>query len=150
MLHCIVSCRVGSGRDTSRRDSTHRIASSCIALHRIASIESRRVASHRTAPHRIASHRIATYRIVLYCIAILPVSTTDCKADVAFVADSSKSISELEWFMTKQFIIDVVLGLKAANSETRVSVISFSSRVSSYSITFVLPYYTLFMDLKIK
>jgi len=59
----------------------------------------------------------------------LAVSTTDCQADVAFVADSSRSITELEWFMTKQFIIDTALGLKAANDKSRVSVVSFSTTV---------------------
>lgn len=50
-------------------------------------------------------------------------------ADLVFVLDSSGSLSEKNWYETKQFVIDVVKGLNVAYDETHVSVISYSTEV---------------------
>ena len=44
--------------------------------------------------------------------AISIVVVGDCKADVIFVLDSSGSIGFMNWFHVKQFVMDVVKGLK--------------------------------------
>ena len=50
--------------------------------------------------------------------------------DVVFVADASRSISELQWSQTKQFIIDMIRALHAANPDSRFAVFSFSAPVN--------------------
>ncbi|KAI0240166.1 hypothetical protein LSAT2_009126 [Lamellibrachia satsuma] len=51
----------------------------------------------------------------------------DCKAEVIFLLDSSASYGALNWFIQKQFVMDVVQSLKVGADQTRVGVISFSS-----------------------
>ncbi|KAK2174410.1 hypothetical protein NP493_806g00002 [Ridgeia piscesae] len=53
----------------------------------------------------------------------------DCRADVVFVLDSSGSIGFLDWFRVKQFVLDVVQGLKVMKNQTRVGVVSFATTV---------------------
>ena len=59
-----------------------------------------------------------------------PPSAEGCGiADLVFVLDSSGSVSEKNWYETKQFVIDVVKALNVAADETHVSVISYSTEV---------------------
>ena len=51
----------------------------------------------------------------------------DCKGDIVFVLDSSASIGSHNWFVVKQFVMDVVRGLKISEAQTRVGVVSFST-----------------------
>ncbi|KAK2186747.1 hypothetical protein NP493_190g03002 [Ridgeia piscesae] len=53
----------------------------------------------------------------------------NCTADIMFVLDSSGSIGYMKWFVAKQFVIDVVKGLKIREDQTRIGVISFSTTV---------------------
>ena len=53
----------------------------------------------------------------------------DCRGDVVFIIDSSFSIGELNWFITKQYVIDIIHGFKISSDQTRVGVVSFSTIV---------------------
>jgi len=53
----------------------------------------------------------------------------DCRGDIVFIIDSSSSIGEPNWFITKQFVIDIIRGMKISADQTRVGVISFSTQV---------------------
>ena len=46
------------------------------------------------------------YYVVLFSVI------GDCKADIVFIMDSSASIGSLNWFHLKQFVLDLVQGLK--------------------------------------
>jgi len=53
----------------------------------------------------------------------------DCgEADVAFLLDSSASIGERNWWMTKQFAIDVSKGLAVGPGKIHIGAVSFSRR----------------------
>ena len=53
----------------------------------------------------------------------------DCKADVIFVLDSSGSIGFMNWFHVKQFVMDVVLGLKVRQLRFRLSDVHFRNKM---------------------
>ena len=55
---------------------------------------------------------IFIYTLMLIMMSIIPTVIGDCKADVIFVLDSSGSIGFMNWFHVKQFVMDVVQGLK--------------------------------------
>ncbi|KAI0239671.1 hypothetical protein LSAT2_009633 [Lamellibrachia satsuma] len=65
------------------------------------------------------------------CIPVIQVVMGDCKADVIFVLDSSDSYGVLNWFNIKQFIMDIVQGLKVGENQTRIGMISYSTMVRS-------------------
>ena len=52
------------------------------------------------------------------------------KADILYVLDSSGSVGDLNWFIEKQFTIDVSKALDIGSDETRVGVVSYSTEVS--------------------
>ncbi|KAK2183576.1 hypothetical protein NP493_304g03007 [Ridgeia piscesae] len=51
----------------------------------------------------------------------------NCNVDIIFVLDSSGSIGVYNWFVTKQFVIDVILGMNANMNMTRVGVVVYST-----------------------
>ena len=53
----------------------------------------------------------------------------DCISDVVFVMDSSGSMGRYNWTVVKQFVIDVIKGLKVADEDTHVGVVTFSTEV---------------------
>ena len=53
----------------------------------------------------------------------------NCAADVIFVIDSSACVGFLNWYMIKQFVMDIVQGLNVAEGQTRIGVVSFSTMV---------------------
>ncbi|KAI0232634.1 hypothetical protein LSAT2_017058, partial [Lamellibrachia satsuma] len=53
----------------------------------------------------------------------------NCTADLIFVLDSSGSIGFMNWFVVKQFVIDVVKGLKVRDDQTRIGIVSYSTMV---------------------
>ncbi|KAI0208075.1 hypothetical protein LSAT2_007248 [Lamellibrachia satsuma] len=68
-------------------------------------------------------------------------SEGDCVGDVVFVLDSSGSIGFLNWSVSKQFVIDVMKGLKVSSEGTHVSVVIYSTEVETcFSLT---AYYTM-------
>lgn len=53
----------------------------------------------------------------------------DCNVDIIFVLDSSGSIGSYNWYVTKQFVIDVILGMNANANMTRVGIITYSTTI---------------------
>ncbi|KAK2161998.1 hypothetical protein NP493_1548g00037 [Ridgeia piscesae] len=53
--------------------------------------------------------------------------TGDCRGDIVFILDSSHSIGSQNWFVVKQFVMDVIHGLKISADQTRVGVVSFAT-----------------------
>ena len=64
--------------------------------------------------------------------AISIVVVGDCKADVIFVLDSSGSIGFMNWFHVKQFVMDVVLGLKVRQLRFPLSDVKFINKIKMY------------------
>ncbi|KAI0208076.1 hypothetical protein LSAT2_007249 [Lamellibrachia satsuma] len=54
-----------------------------------------------------------------------------CRGDIIIVLDSSASIVDRNWYIEKQFAIDVIKGLKVSYNETHVGVISYSTTVQT-------------------
>ncbi|KAK2178276.1 hypothetical protein NP493_550g05031 [Ridgeia piscesae] len=53
----------------------------------------------------------------------------NCTADVIFVIDSSASINFMNWYVAKQFVMDVIQGLKVSEHQTRIGLVSYSTMV---------------------
>ena len=51
----------------------------------------------------------------------------DCRRDVVFILDSSVSVKKLNWYVIKQFVTDIIRGLKIIDDQTRVGIVSFST-----------------------
>ena len=51
---------------------------------------------------------------------------------MVFVFDSSASIGEKNWWVTKQFAIDVAKGLVIDNDETRIGVVTYSRHATTH------------------
>lgn len=56
-----------------------------------------------------------------YLFVVFVLVIGNCTADLIFVLDSSGSIGFMNWFVVKQFVIDVVKGLKVKYIFTRTS-----------------------------
>jgi len=52
-----------------------------------------------------------------------------CRGDLVFVLDSSQSIKALQWFIVKQFVMDIIRGLNVNAKQTRVGVVVYSTWV---------------------
>jgi len=48
---------------------------------------------------------------------------------VIFVIDSSASINFMNWYVAKQFVMDVIQGLKVSEHQTRIGLVSYSTMV---------------------
>ena len=55
------------------------------------------------------------------------VAKGNCGAEVIFLLDSSESVGFLDWYVIKQFVTDMAQGLKVAEDQTRIGVVSFSN-----------------------
>jgi hypothetical protein len=53
------------------------------------------------------------------------------KADVVFVFDSSASIGERNWWVTKQFAIDIIKGLIIDADESRIGAVIYSEEAET-------------------
>ena len=51
---------------------------------------------------------MTSFKLVCFVLVVIG----NCTADIMFVLDSSGSIGYMKWFVAKQFVIDVVKGLK--------------------------------------
>ena len=54
------------------------------------------------------------------------VSEVNCTVDVIFVIDSSDMVSDLQWHVVKQFVVDLIEGLNVDGSGSRMGVIVYS------------------------
>ena len=54
------------------------------------------------------------------------------RADVTFVLDSSASIGERNWWVTKQFAIDVMRGLTISPEDSRMAVVTYSHDATTH------------------
>ena len=64
---------------------------------------------------------------VLYPFSLSLAVVGDCRRDVVFILDSSSSVAKLDWYVIKQFVTDIIRGLKIIDDQTRVGVVSFST-----------------------
>ena len=64
---------------------------------------------------------------VLYPFSLSLAVVGACRRDVVFILDSSVTVGKLNWFVIKQFVTDIIRGLKIIDDQTRVGVVTFSS-----------------------
>ena len=62
-------------------------------------------------------------------LCLLPAAISKCRADVVFIMDSSISVTLLNWFILKQFVMDIIRGFRIGRSKIRVGVVHYSSIV---------------------
>jgi len=63
----------------------------------------------------------------LYPFSLSLAVVEDCRRDVVFILDSSLTVKKLNWFVIKQFVTDIIRGLKIIDDQTRVGVVTFST-----------------------
>ena len=59
----------------------------------------------------------------------LPAAIGKCHADVVFIMDSSASVGLLNWFIMKQFVMDIIRGFNIGRSKIRVGVVHYGTLV---------------------
>ena len=58
--------------------------------------------------------------------------SVDCTTtDVTFILDSSNSIGDRNWWIAKQFTIDVMKGLQVEEQSSRVAAVTFSNQATT-------------------
>ena len=63
-----------------------------------------------------------------YRFCLLPAVGSNCRGDIVFIIDSSASVGKLNWYVTKQFLIDIIRRFKINDRQTRFGVVSYATK----------------------